>query len=73
MGIWNVLFPDLSEDNAAELAGRFELTGGQIENIARKVEVDAILNGSGLSLDTLIQYSKGEIQSSLNAVKRIGF
>ena len=72
-GIWNALLPDLSEEAAADLADGFELSGGQIENIARKVEVDSILNGSSPSLDTLIQYSKAEIQSSLNATKRIGF
>ena len=51
----------------------FELTGGQIENIARKLEVDAIISGNGLSMDTLVQYCKDEIKNSFNAAKTIGF
>jgi SpoVK/Ycf46/Vps4 family AAA+-type ATPase len=51
--IWNALLPDLPEDNAVELSRKFELSGGQIENIARKIEVDAIINESDLSMDIL--------------------
>jgi SpoVK/Ycf46/Vps4 family AAA+-type ATPase len=72
-GIWNALMPDLLEDNAVELSRKFELSGGQIENIARKVEVDAIINGDGTSMDTLTRHCKDEIQNSLNVAKRIGF
>ncbi|GBU28099.1 hypothetical protein R84B8_01657 [Treponema sp. R8-4-B8] len=72
-GIWNSLMPDLPDDKAAELSKKFELSGGQIENIARKVEVDAIINGSELCMDTLEQYCKDEIQNGLTASKRIGF
>jgi len=72
-GIWNALLPDLSDDRASELSGNYELSGGQIENIARKVEVDAIINGSALSMDTLVQYCKEEIQNGLNTTKKIGF
>jgi SpoVK/Ycf46/Vps4 family AAA+-type ATPase len=72
-GIWNSLLPDLPDDKAAELSRKFELSGGQIENIARKVEVDAILNGSDLFMDTLEKYCKDESQNGFNSVKRIGF
>jgi SpoVK/Ycf46/Vps4 family AAA+-type ATPase len=73
-GIWNSLLPDLPDDEAAELSRKFELSGGQIENIARKIEVDAIINGSDLSMDTLTQYCKEEIHNGLNNIsKRIGF
>jgi SpoVK/Ycf46/Vps4 family AAA+-type ATPase len=72
-GIWNSLLPDLHEDKSAELSGKFELSGGQIENIARKLEVDAIINGGDLCMNTLVKYCKDEIQNSLNSIKRIGF
>jgi SpoVK/Ycf46/Vps4 family AAA+-type ATPase len=71
--IWSSLLPDLPENWIAELSKRFELSGGQIENIARKTEVDGILLGGKLSLDTLIQYCKDETQNSFNASARIGF
>ena len=73
MGIWSSLLPGLPEESARELSSRFELSGGQIENIARKTTVDDILNGNGLSLDILVQYCKAEISSDFNAGKRIGF
>jgi len=72
-GIWNSLLPDLSDDKVAELSDKFEMSGGQIENIARKVEVDAIINGNEMCMDTLIQYCKDEIQNGLYTVKKIGF
>ena len=73
VGIWRALLPGLSFKSAVELSSRFELSGGQIENIARKTEVDAILNGDNLTMETLLQYCKDEAQNSLNASKKIGF
>ena len=72
-GIWKTMLPDLSDADAAELSRRFELSGGQIENIARKVEVDDILGGDGLSMDTLARYCGDELRSGITAAKRIGF
>jgi SpoVK/Ycf46/Vps4 family AAA+-type ATPase len=73
MGIWNVLLPDLSESSSSELGHSFELSGGQIENIARKIEVDAILHGSSPSMDALVRYCKDEMQNTFISSKRIGF
>jgi SpoVK/Ycf46/Vps4 family AAA+-type ATPase len=72
-GIWNALLPELPEDKVGELSGRFELSGGQIENIARKIEVDAIINGGDLSMEMLVRYCKDEVQNSFNTSTRIGF
>ncbi|MDR1803088.1 MAG: hypothetical protein LBQ94_05720 [Treponema sp.] len=73
MGIWNALLPVLPEDLAAELSGKFDLSGGQIENIARKIEVDSIISGGDLSMDDLVQYCRDESQNSFSSSKRIGF
>ncbi|GHV86444.1 hypothetical protein AGMMS50230_20520 [Spirochaetia bacterium] len=72
-GIWNAMLPDLPVSCAAELSGKFDLSGGQIENIARKTEVDAIISGNAPSPETLTKYCKDEIQGSMTASKRIGF
>jgi SpoVK/Ycf46/Vps4 family AAA+-type ATPase len=72
-GIWNALLPDLPGNNVSELSGKFELSGGQIENIARKVEVDAIINGEDMRMEKLAQYCKDESQNGFNSSKRIGF
>jgi SpoVK/Ycf46/Vps4 family AAA+-type ATPase len=72
-GIWQSLLSDLPENQAAELSKRFELSGGQIENISRKVEVDWITEGTKTDIAALIQYCKAELQNDFNASKRIGF
>ena len=73
-GIWNSLLPGLSESMTVELSDRFDLSGGQIENIARKVEVDSIINGGDLSRDILVQFCRDESLNGFNAsAKRIGF
>ena len=73
MGIWLSLFPGLSEEQAKELSAVFELSGGQIENISRKTEVDDIISGKGLSMDVLVEYCKAENFNNMNISKRIGF
>ena len=73
-GIWNSLLPDLSEEQLIELSSKFDLSGGQIENITRKIEVDAILTGKDLILENLTQYCKDEVENSFNSIqKSIGF
>jgi hypothetical protein len=71
--IWQSMMSSLAETDAETLASRFDLSGGQIENIARKAEVDTIINGSRPSTDILVQYCKNENQNNLNSEKRIGF
>ena len=72
-GIWISLLPELPADKAAELSGRFELSGGQIENVVRKLEVDTIINGAALSIDTLVKYCTDECMNSFHTPKKIGF
>jgi SpoVK/Ycf46/Vps4 family AAA+-type ATPase len=72
-GIWQSLLSNLPENQAAELSKRFELSGGQIENIARKVEVDWITEGTKTDIAALIRYCKDELQNDFNASKGIGF
>jgi len=71
--IWQSMMPSLAEADAETLASRFDLSGGQIENIARKAEVDTIINGSGPSMDILAQYCKDENQNQFAPSKKIGF
>ena len=71
-GIWNTMLPELPEELITDLSGKFDLSGGQIENIARKVNVDEILTGC-VPLATLIRYCNDEIKGKFNAIKRIGF
>lgn len=43
--IWCAMLPDLDRTDAVALAERYNFSGGQIENIARHYNIDAILHG----------------------------
>jgi hypothetical protein len=70
--IWLVLIPDLPDDEADTLAEKFNFSGGQIENIARRRTVANVLNGSMPSLDALIRYCEDEMSENTGS-RRIGF
>ena len=70
--IWRSQFPFLSEDDAHKLASDFDLSGGQIENIVRKQNIDSILSGAEPSYDTLCAYCREE-SSVKSQINRIGF
>lgn len=71
--IWQTMLKGLTDADAKTLAGRFDLFGGEIENIARKHSVNAILSGSdAIDINELI---KSCTQERLNnsSLPRIGF
>ncbi|MDR1895523.1 MAG: ATP-binding protein [Prevotellaceae bacterium] len=59
--IWQSIIPALSEQEAKELASRYDFSGGQIENIARKCTVDSIISGQEPTLETLIFHCQNEM------------
>jgi len=71
--IWQSMMPSLSADETEKLASRYDLSGGQIENICRKVEVDFVINGGSVSMDALARHCAEENAGQFNASKRIGF
>jgi SpoVK/Ycf46/Vps4 family AAA+-type ATPase len=71
--IWQSMISALSTEDALMLAERYDFSGGQIENIARKNVVDAILTGEELSFDTIIRHCDSEILGSNRPRNRIGF
>ena len=72
--IWQQMIPELRADDAAVLAGSFDFSGGQIENIARKHAINSILYGdSPEMLPILENYCRSEQLSNTVTRKRIGF
>lgn len=72
--IWMSMIPALSEETAMALAKEFDLSGGQIENVARKRTVEVILSGVEPSLDQLRDYCCSEKLSSKDSDRaKIGF
>ena len=71
--IWQQMIPDLSDQDAQELAGKFDFSGGQIENIARKYSINSILHGdTEKPLEILIGFGKEELLDAPSRHK-IGF
>jgi SpoVK/Ycf46/Vps4 family AAA+-type ATPase len=70
--IWQSMLKDLSTDDAHQLASRFDFSGGQIENIARKRTVDYILSGKFATLHEIEDYCRAELLNGKEH-KAIGF
>ena len=74
--IWRSMLPALNEADASSLASRYDFSGGQIENIARKQTVDSILYDKPVCLENLDSLCKEESitnRKSLSNRKPIGF
>ena len=72
--IWQQMIPELTATDATTLAAAYDFSGGQIENIARKHAIHAVLHGESESLlHTLQGYCATEKLESKSVVKRIGF
>ena len=71
--IWQTMLPNLSEHDAHTIASQFDLSGGEIENIARKHSVNAILTGNdSIDVNEIIKSCRHE-RLSQNNLPKIGF
>ena len=71
--IWQTMLVELSDKDAQILAAQFDLSGGEIENIARKHIVNAILTGKeSVDIQEIINSCNHEKISQSNR-QRIGF
>lgn len=71
--IWHAMLPEISETEAFELAKQYAFSGGQIENIARKQLVNAVLTGEDkVSMEEIQETCKTELFNN-NTTRRIGF
>lgn len=71
--IWKAMLADLTDEQALSLAERFDFSGGQIENIARKRIIDDILNErDNIDLESIVRSCKTELLAKKSNAK-IGF
>ena len=71
--IWHTMLPALSEEQCSALASAYELSGGQMENVARKYSINSILYGTEKSpMDILHAYCAAERLDN-QPTRRIGF
>lgn len=71
--IWRSMISNLSEQDAAVLADKYNFAGGNIENIARKSMVDYVLSGEEPTLASLQNYCEEELMSRKRQTAKIGF
>lgn len=71
--IWRSMLPTLSEADAMMLATKYDFSGGQIENIARKQTVEEILTGEELNIKRIIEFCNAERLNNSTVRSRIGF
>lgn len=72
--IWQTMLAGLSDEDAAVLASKYDFSGGQIENIARKSVVSKIITGEDFTLNSLIGHCDTEVMGkNADNRRRIGF
>lgn len=71
--IWKSKIPQLSEEDCELLASQFDFSGGQIDNIVRKNEINEIIYGNKLNVKTLVEFCKDETMSNRVERRAIGF
>ena len=67
------MMPELSEKTAERLAISYDFSGGQIENIIRKCDIESILYGDDYVTDEKIEQYCREENIVKTGAKRIGF
>ena len=71
--IWQSKLSWLNEGQAAELAERYEFSGGEIDNVVRKAAMEEILTGTQVSMDKLEKLCDAEKISRAPVKRHIGF
>ncbi len=72
--IWQTMIPELTETDSTALAESYELSGGQIENVARKYAINSILHGDTENLlPVLRNYCNSERLCTKREARRVGF
>ena len=71
--IWKSMMPILTDKFVSRLANCYDFSGGQIENIARKCDIECILHGEdAISEECIEKYCQEELIDRNNK-NRIGF
>jgi AAA+ superfamily predicted ATPase len=58
--IWRVKLPVLNTTEYTHLAAQYEFSGGQIDNVVRKYEMESMLYGEKNTFETIIRYCDAE-------------
>lgn len=72
IAIWKNRVPFLNETEIETLAQAFDFSGGEIDNILRKMEINEILTGKQLSYEEIYEICKKE-KFNYKEENRVGF
>ena len=71
--IWKDKIPALKDDDALVLSEKYSLSGGEIDNISRKYQLNKMLYNKALGLEELEKYCQSETLGKRPERKKIGF
>lgn len=71
--IWKSKLPKLKLSECKVLAQKYNFSGGQIENIVRKNEINEIINGHHVNFNSILEFCKTEQFQKNNHRPAIGF
>ena len=71
--IWRAMLPELTEPEALRLATEFNFSGGQIENVTRKREIQSIIGLEEPGFADILSYCREELIDASASRRRIGF
>src|SRR5690606_26297229 len=69
--IWKSKLPHLENESCQILAEKFEFSGGQIDNIIRKSEIQEIVHGTMTDFEQILSFCNEE--SIITKTTKIGF
>lgn len=72
MSIWKSKLPWLTDEDSKDLASRYELSGGEIDNIVRKATMEEVLSGNRPTLEVIRQWCRDEKMND-GSSRKIGF
>lgn len=72
--IWQAMIPPLNDADASYLAGKYDFSGGEIENIARHFTIQSILHGQPENMvKSLVEFCENERLEGSRIKRKIGF
>lgn len=71
--IWKQKMPHLEDSETMKLAELFNLTGGQIDNVVRKCEINSVIKGGYPEFEALLNYCREETTLNKGSKNTIGF
>jgi AAA+ superfamily predicted ATPase len=71
--IWKSKLPNLSNEDCQLLASQYDFSGGQIDNIVRKNEINEIIYGAKVNINALLEFCKEETIYNQFSRPQIGF